>query len=110
MNPIAANIIASVVPVAAGVMAGIGSRRFPKLAWLCFAIVCLVWAALIVPLPNGDPVGTRDEWLRRLGYVASLPIGIALGAAAIALIRRRTKPPRRGFDVLPSDGGTGGAG
>ena|SRR5687767_5938598 len=110
MNPIGANIIASAVPVGAGVLAGIWPRRSPKLAWLCFAMVCLLWASVVVPLPDGNPIGTRDEWFRRLGYVASLPFGIALGATTLAVMRRRTNAARRGFDVVPPDGGPAGAG
>ncbi len=110
MHPIVSNIIASVVPVGAGVLAGIWPRRSAKIAWLCFAIACLLWASLIVPHPNGNPIGTRDEWFRRLGYVASLPFGIALGSIAIVHMRRRTNAARCGFDVLPPDGGAAGAG
>ena len=109
MNPIAANIIASVVPVGAGVLAGIWPRRSAKLAWLCFAIVCLLWASVVVPLPDSR-IGTRDEWFRRLRYVASLPLGVALGATTLAIMRRRTNAARRGFDVVPRDGGPAGAG
>ena len=91
-----ANLIAAVPPV---LLAAVILRAFPDgrggriACWLVFAATCVLWASLIVPLPDGVQTGGRPEWLRRLSGVAMLPVGIGLGAAMLYRRHRHASGP-----------------
>lgn len=98
MNVVRSNMIIAAIPMAAALVAGLWARESRRGAWWMFAVVCLVWTVIVVPTPQGNPIGTREEWLRRLRGVAALPAAIACGAAVVAVMARRG---RRAADNHP---------